>query len=110
MVEQLAGTISDDVVERSKLLVSELLTNAVLHGGAPERGGPIRLVVLVRPAAIRIAVADDGPGFDPRRPEPPSDQEMGRGLFLVDHLSDRWGVERNDHTTVWCELGLQGAA
>jgi anti-sigma regulatory factor (Ser/Thr protein kinase) len=110
MIEGLVGKISHDLVERSKLVVSELLTNALLHAGTAEGARPIRLVVRVEPAALRISVEDDGPGFDPPRPDPRPDAEAGRGLFLVDHLCDRWGIDRDHTTLVWCELGLRGAA
>lgn len=83
------------------LLVTELVTNAVLHAGAP--GSPVLLRVTVTPAQLRVEVHDRGPGFEMRRPEPRG-SSGGYGLFLVERMSDRWGVNRGGRTCVWFEL------
>jgi anti-sigma regulatory factor (Ser/Thr protein kinase) len=90
-------------LEDIRLLVSELVTNAVRHAGGP-RGGDVALEVTVEPASVHVEVADPGTGFDPR----PRDDEMTRpggwGLYLVDRIADRWGVARNHRNRVWFEI------
>jgi anti-sigma regulatory factor (Ser/Thr protein kinase) len=87
------------------LLLTELVTNAVRHGGARE-GQPITVALEHWPGLTRVSVSDPGPGFqwrppDPRRPP----EEGGYGLVLVDRTAQRWGIEPNDDsTTVWFEL------
>jgi hypothetical protein len=49
-------------------------------------------------------VTDIGPGFQARPRRPDDDPGSGWGLFLVEQLSDRWGVELNGATQVWFEL------
>jgi anti-sigma regulatory factor (Ser/Thr protein kinase) len=83
------------------LLVTELVTNAVLHAGAP--GSPVLLRVTTSPRHLRVEVHDRGPGFEMRKPKPRG-SSGGYGLFLVERMSDRWGVQRNDTTYVWFEL------
>ncbi|WP_199549111.1 ATP-binding protein [Streptomyces sp. N35] len=82
------------------LCVSELATNALLHGVPPGRGFLLRMA---RDAdVLRIEVHDSGAG-DPRIPE--TADEAGRGLRIVDVLADKWGVgERDPGKTVWCEF------
>jgi anti-sigma regulatory factor (Ser/Thr protein kinase) len=96
-----SGGITDD----SLLLVSELVTNTVRHA-AEGPDGRVRIRVEWRPQCLRVDVWDWGPGFEPRgryvRPAP--DAESGFGLFLVDSLAARWGVEVDEHTRVWFEL------
>ncbi|MER6120260.1 ATP-binding protein [Streptomyces sp. NPDC001743] len=89
---------ADDVV----LCVSELATNALLHGVPPGRG--YRLMVWLRDAGqVYVEVHDSGDG-EPGVREP--DGESGRGLVIVDALADRWGVgERSPGKVVWCEFG-----
>ncbi|MEU7027188.1 ATP-binding protein [Streptomyces sp. NPDC046275] len=91
--------------------VSELATNALLHGVPPGRGYRLQLS-LAHPGPLRVEVHDSGDGTPALRE--PSD-ESGRGLLLVEALADRWGVgERNPGKIVWCEfaapadLHLQG--
>ncbi|MBT2397003.1 ATP-binding protein [Streptomyces sp. ISL-100] len=92
------GTRADDVL----LCVSELATNALLHGVPPGRGYQLRL--LLSGQTLRIEVHDSGDGL-PRLREP--DGESGRGLVLVAALADEWGVgERELGKIVWCEFGL----
>jgi anti-sigma regulatory factor (Ser/Thr protein kinase) len=87
------------------LLVTELVTNAVLHAGAP--GSPVLLRVTVSPGSLRVEVHDRGPGFEMREPKPRG-SSGGYGLFLIERMSDRWGVHRNETTYVWFELDRAG--
>jgi len=91
------------VLEDIRLLVSELVTNAVRHAGAPG-AGEVGLDVTIRSDAVRVEVADPGGGFEPT----PRDDEMGRpggwGLYLVDRIADRWGIVRNHLNRVWFEI------
>jgi anti-sigma regulatory factor (Ser/Thr protein kinase) len=88
----------------ARLLLSEILTNAILHA---------RSAVVVRAIEtgdrLRIEVADHGVDGrpDPRpRLVPTNLSEDGRGLQVVDMLADSWGVASGDHgeTVVWFEL------
>ena len=84
------------------LVVSELVTNAVVHGA-----GPVRLRVRCGLDSVRIEVSDDGGGsVVPRETDP--EATGGRGLLVVDHLAQGWGVVDNHlgGKTVWVELGL----
>jgi anti-sigma regulatory factor (Ser/Thr protein kinase) len=91
----------------ASLCVSELVTNAVLHAGI----GPddeLELEVTIEDSGLlRVAVSDTGSGFEP--PAPSVDGTGGWGLFIVDRLSERWGVERRGGTRVWFEIGRGGA-
>ena len=89
------------------LLVSELVTNSVLHGGAGE-DDRLELAALREGQRLRVEVTDWGPGFTrDARPSCPADAVGGWGLVLVERLADRWGVERDgDATVVWFELSM----
>jgi anti-sigma regulatory factor (Ser/Thr protein kinase) len=94
-----------------RLLVTELVGNSVRH--ASERAtGEIELAIRVTPGRIRVEVADRGPGFFPAPRDAGPDDPSGRGLLLVEALSDRWGAARKDEQMrVWFELdGSHGAA
>lgn len=96
------GARLDDVL----LCVSELATNALLHGVPPGRGYLLRLW-LSGDGLLRVEVHDSGDG-QPCLREP--DGESGRGLLLVAALADKWGVgERSPGKIVWCEFGLSPA-
>ena len=95
--------ISDDDRWRVELIVTELVTNAVRHGP----GGPVRLAVEAGGRGFRGEVADPGAGI--RRRDLVSrraTEEGGRGLFLVDALSDSWGLS-DDDSRVWFEVAAQ---
>ena len=94
------------VAEDAKLLVSELVTNAVEHG-RPDGEEAIELEVETNVEALRVAVSDAGPGFTPDRSRRAS-CHRGYGLFFVDCLADRWGVAR-DRSRVWFELDRRPA-
>ncbi len=84
------------------LLVSEVVSNAVRHStGDP--AAPIRMRATFAKRTIRVAVTDAGEGFTPRRRDP-SRRHGGYGLYLLEKVSERWGVDVRGDTTVWFEL------
>lgn len=95
----------DDVL----LCVSELATNALLHGVPVGRGFALSLS-LHADGILRVEVHDSGPG-EVRAPETSPESEHGRGLLLVAALADKWGVgERNPGKIVWCEFAVAGGS
>jgi anti-sigma regulatory factor (Ser/Thr protein kinase) len=91
-------------LEDVRLVVSELVTNSILHAGlSPD--DQISLTVTVSDGAVRGSVCDPSPGFRvPSEPSPRSDLSGGWGLPVVETISDRWGVEGNRHACVWFEI------
>ena len=92
-----------------RLLVSELVTNAVRHANlVGQRHHP--LVFEVADHALRVEVHDPGGGFVPTAPAPDPARPSGWGLYLVAELADRWGVDSDERTLVWFELDRRAAA
>ena len=90
------------VLACAQLLVSELVTNAVRHGGRFAREPQITVHLQITGTVVHVDVVNEGNGFEP---EPPGAQrDGGLGLHLVDRLATRWGVEANGGTKVWLEL------
>ncbi|MFF8944417.1 ATP-binding protein [Streptomyces sp. NPDC014864] len=104
---RLAGSgieVDEPLAETLILLVSELVTNAVVHTGCP---AVLRLSLpggAAEAATVRLEVADTST----RAPVPrcaDDDATGGRGLALVDGLADRWGWSREGAgKRIWCEL------
>ncbi|MEU0949055.1 ATP-binding protein [Streptomyces canus] len=100
-----SGTLIDEsLAETLILLVSELVTNAVVHTGRP---AVLRLSLPgaeVESATVRLEVADrSGRAPVPRCVD--GDATGGRGLALVDGLADRWGWSpEGAGKSIWCEL------
>lgn len=86
------------------LLVSEVVSNAVLHSTGPAEE-PIELDAQVAAGAVRVTVTDAGEGFVPRERDPEL-VEGGYGLYLLEKAADAWGVQDGPRTTVWFELAL----
>ena len=78
-----------------RLLVSELVTNAVRHANLAT-GDVIELVVELADHKLRVEVHDPGGGFVPSAPSPDPARPSGWGLYLVAELADRWGVDSDD--------------
>ena len=98
--ERLAGRVRPTVLDDALLLVSELVTNSVLHGG-PAGGAPITLRLALEAGAVRLEVTDPGEhGAVLRRP-PDETQGGGFGLDLVAKLATSWGVDDRGGTRVW---------
>lgn len=92
--------VCDDQSSEAETIVAELVANAVEHAETA-----LEVRVLRRGGSLRIEVDDDGRGWPVLRdPEPLA--ERGRGLFIVDHLSERWGIDRHarDGKTIWAEM------
>jgi anti-sigma regulatory factor (Ser/Thr protein kinase) len=87
-----------------ELLVTELVTNAVRHGGAAE-DRPLKLECQTRQGRIRVEVVDPGTDFDsPARPGNGTGNG-GWGLFLLDRIAESWGVcPAPAGTCVWFEV------
>jgi anti-sigma regulatory factor (Ser/Thr protein kinase) len=88
------------------LLVSELVTNAVVHGR-----GEALVDIEVDGAVVTVGVSDDG-GGTVKLASRFSWPETGHGLTLVQAMSDRWGVEERSATSgkrVWFQLACSAA-
>ncbi|MFF5981621.1 SpoIIE family protein phosphatase [Streptomyces olindensis] len=110
-----AEHLTDRLADDATLVVSELVTNAVVHAGTDVEmecrleGGDDRAT-----AALVVEVSDHHPSRAPRggEPETPHDTpEYGRGLRLVGALSEAWGITyRTGRKTVWARLPAAGCA
>ena len=103
-LDRLAHVLPPGKLEDVRLVVSELVTNSVLHAGlSPD--DQIRLSVEASAVSVRGKVCDPGPGFrKPSKLGPRPDFSGGWGLPIVDRISDRWGVDRNSYACVWFEI------
>src|SRR6202050_2518477 len=75
------------------LLVSELVSNAVMHSQAPPASEILLCVCVLDEGGVRVEVIDRGSGFSVI-PRDPARSNGGYGLFLVDRQASRWGVGR----------------
>jgi serine/threonine-protein kinase RsbW len=91
----------DDLTDSGALLMSELVTNAVKHA----RSRAVRVTVTrLGQDRVRIAVVDKSREL-PVRQSPAENEVGGRGLIIVEALSDRWGIDPLAWgKRVWCEL------
>lgn len=93
------------VLEATRLLVSELVVNAVIHARTDSE-----LVLRAEDGRLRVEVTDHSaaePVLQEYSPTAPS----GRGLLILDELADEWGVERDGTSkVVWFDLALDGEA
>ena len=95
-----AAELPPGVCETAALLVSELVTNAIIHGRTAAT------IEAHRPGDhLRVTVHDNNPGLPPVGGQPPLSNESGRGLQIVSLLAQDWGVETNSHgKAVWFVL------
>jgi anti-sigma regulatory factor (Ser/Thr protein kinase) len=97
--ECLQASCSFDTLDTVSLLVTELVTNVILHARTP-----MQLTVESSSEHVRICVEDTSTD----RPEPQRNGDgalAGRGLVLVERLASSWGVEATPlGKVVWCEV------
>ena len=98
---ELSGLVTPDQLDHAVLIVSELVTNAVLHTGTP-----CTVELLDGGEVLQLRVRDGGTMLPLRRLSPSSTMSTGRGLQLLERVAVRWGVERVPHEgkVVWAEL------
>lgn len=99
--QRLEVVCSPEVLDTVALLVTELVTNAILHARTP-------LLLVIEPNAdhIRVCVEDSSPQ-SPEIRNYDADAVTGRGLALVEQLASAWGVEQTPTgKAVWCEIAI----
>ena len=99
---RLRADLDAPMLESMRLLITELITNAVRHAQAPA----VEMTVTVSERDVHVEIANPGGDFE-AAPSGPEDSDSGWGLFLVDRLSERWGVAQDSgsvYQRVWFEL------
>lgn len=86
-------SFSEDAITHIKLAVSEVVTNAVVHGNKGDFSKPVHVEFHISDEEVRIRVADQGEGFDADGlPDPKAPERLtepgGRGLLLIRELMD----------------------
>ena len=88
------------------LVVSELVTNSIVHSRSGRDGGTVTVALIGTPGRVRVEVTDDGGVSLPRLRPVDFAAESGRGLHLVGALAAAWGSDRDPGgtTTTWAEV------
>jgi two-component sensor histidine kinase len=99
--ERLGVVCSPEALDTIALLVTELVTNAVLHAQTP-----LHLTIETTTEHVRLCVADSSLEIPEANPYEP-DAVSGRGLSLVERLASAWGVDQTPSgKIVWCEIPI----
>jgi anti-sigma regulatory factor (Ser/Thr protein kinase) len=87
------------------LAVSELVTNSIVHAELTHERDWIRVEAVVLPSCVRVEVSDSSPGYEPGPARLPTPGDVhGRGIWIVEHLADRWGYDPPGVSRIWFEL------
>ena len=100
-LDRLAGDIGADRLADARLLVSELIANAVEHVA---EDGQIELRIDVDAQRLRVEVLDPGPGFTPVPRSAGAPKDSGWGLHFMAQVADRWAADVEGRGRVWFEL------
>ena len=99
-----AAGVFDHAVGDAVLVVSELVSNAILHA-YPLPGERVKVAWVVDGGWLEVAVSDGGSATMPQAGRPTIASVSGRGLAIVAHISQTWGVRTDDvGLTVWAIL------
>ncbi|MFI6703847.1 ATP-binding protein [Streptomyces sp. NPDC050509] len=102
VLTQEAPGLRDGQVDDVRLIVSELVTNAVRYGTEP--GDSVLVVLAVMDACVRVEVRDPV-RRRPRFRGASQERDRGRGLIIVEALAECWGVaDRPFGKAVWAEV------
>jgi len=96
--ERFGPELSHAELAEAEVVISELVTNALVHGS-----GAIRLRLTVDDDTVAGEVVDDGPGFEGEVREAGAQDVSGRGLGIVGGVAERWGIH-DGSSHVWFEL------
>jgi anti-sigma regulatory factor (Ser/Thr protein kinase) len=107
VLDQLSETMPAEALDDARLLLSELITNAVRHA-ADRDAESITMLVRVSDSELFVEITDRGRGFgvDDQAAAPVAG--TGWGLFLLDRLSDAWGIRTGGGVAVWFRLRWGG--
>ncbi|GLW96995.1 ATP-binding protein [Microtetraspora sp. NBRC 16547] len=105
----LAGRVTGEVLDDAVLLLSELVTNSVVHSDSGrEPGGLVTVFLAAGDGVAHCEVIDDGSAASvPVIREACLEDGSGRGLWMVDVMADVWGVHHDDEAgnAVWFRIG-----
>jgi anti-sigma regulatory factor (Ser/Thr protein kinase) len=103
LAREVGGALmADEQCGKLDMAVTEVVSNAVRHGGA---SGDVVLTITPKDGYLCVRVTDSGTGLVPRPGAMGTEPGGGFGLFLVEQLTRRWGMTREDEKTrVWFEL------
>lgn len=87
----------ENIIFDVKLILSELVANSIIHGNKQDEGKIVNVYIKIQDELIRIEVTDEGNGIDYNIDEyDPMDLKIGgRGLVIVDGLSDEFYIKKN---------------
>ncbi len=107
MRETLLGWNMGNLVESGTQIACELATNALTHTRDDSR---VQLLLMYAAGTLRLEVRDEDPVSLPIKRDPSDPDESGRGLVIVDALSQRWGTRVTDSgKSIWAELDFTPA-
>ncbi len=106
--DHLQQKLDPELVELAQLLLSEIVNNCVLHGAAAGPETQVDVTASIFPQCLWVEASDGGPAFSHRPVQPAPDSASGRGLYLVDQISSRWGISTQGAARVWFELPRAG--
>lgn len=107
MLSQIERDITPATASDVAVVVSELVTNSVVHANVGANG-TVTVELMRLDGRVRISVIDPGSQLEPRILQPDHERVGGLGLFVVRELSDAWGVvrDRTGGSRVWCDILL----
>jgi peptidoglycan/LPS O-acetylase OafA/YrhL len=109
ITELLRDELEPDRLDALRLVLTELISNSVRHGGVDD-GGRIECVLHLDDERIRVEVSDTGRQGTPRLRTPDVGRGEGFGLFLINTLATGWGATHDPRLRVWVELPRGAAA
>jgi anti-sigma regulatory factor (Ser/Thr protein kinase) len=104
-----APKVDGRLLEDARLVVTELVSNVVRHSGLGD-SQTFELRVILQSTLLRLEVRYDAAAFRAEAGAPSAEGDRGRGLLIVQSLTDRWGVLPQHGVTAWAEWDLIGAS
>jgi serine/threonine-protein kinase RsbW len=100
--------LADEQRDNLSLVVTELVSNAVRHSASAD---PVKVSLTPKDDYVCIQVTDSGRGLVPEPGAIGDEAVPGYGLFLVEQLTRRWGMTREQgRTRVWAEIDFAPAS
>ncbi len=97
-----SSLMSTEQLANLDLALTEVVANSVRHAGSSE---DVMITLTPKDGYLCVRVTDGGNGLVPRPGAMATEPGAGYGLFLVEQLTRRWGMTReDDRTRVWFEI------